>query len=62
MYLRSKDVLALAVLTFITILVWIGFEAYHAAVTSTVPERLEILVQSLSPKINVEVIDKLKSR
>lgn len=62
MHLKSKDILALAVLTFITILVWIGFEAYHTAVTSAVPERLEILVQSLSPKVSVEVVDKLKTR
>lgn len=62
MHIRSKDILALAVLTFITILVWIGFEAYHTAVTSTVPERLEVLVQPLSPKVSVEVVDELKTR
>lgn len=59
MYLRSKDILLLTILTFITILLWIGFEAYHAAVTSTIPENVEILIQPLSPEFRAEVIGRL---
>jgi hypothetical protein len=62
MLIRSKDILALTILTFITILAWIGFEAYHTAATSTIPERLEILVQPLSPELPTDVVQILKSQ
>lgn len=61
MHLKSKDLMILSILTFLTILAWIGFEAYHTAVTSTVPKNVEILSQPLSPELRVEVVDKLQS-
>lgn len=62
MFIKSKDLLILAVLTFITILAWIGFEAYHTAVTNSVPEKLQVLVEPISPDFKVDVVAKLKSR
>ncbi len=62
MIIKSKDILIPAILVFITVLAWIGFEAYHSAVAETVPKELNILVQPLSGELKTDTIDKLKER
>ncbi|MBI4034919.1 MAG: hypothetical protein HY381_00795 [Candidatus Chisholmbacteria bacterium] len=58
----SRDTLYLAVLTTVTILIWIGFEVTRSL---TKPESRIVLKQELEPlpgELNQEVIQKLRQR
>ena len=60
--MSSKDALILTILTFITVVLWTFFEAYHTYMTSTIPQSLVIQINPLDPKLPKEVVDKLKNR
>jgi len=60
--MNQKDALLLSITTFITIVAWIGFNIYHATVTSTIPESLQKKVQPIEGKFDTEVIESVKKR
>ena len=60
--MNSRDSLILAVLTFITVIVWIASDIYHASVTSTLTDVEKKLMVPLDPSFDQQVINKLKER
>jgi len=60
--MNNKDVLIISVLTFITVLVWIFFDAYHVYTTSTIPAELKVQLEPLRINISWQDIQNLKNR
>lgn len=54
--------LLLSILTFVTVVVWIVADAWHAYVTSTITASLQQTIKPLSPRLDLSVIDGLKKR
>lgn len=59
---KQKDVLIILWMTFITTVAWIGFNIYHAIVTSTISEELQMQILPIDPNFDMATINKLKSR
>lgn len=60
--MKQKDILIIAISTFITILAWIGFHIYHATVTTTVSQSLQKQIQPIEGKFDVDTIEAVKKR
>jgi hypothetical protein len=60
--LFNKDLLIFSIMTFITAVVWTSLEVYHVHTTSTVPQSLTEAIEPLDPKLNITVIEGLRSR
>lgn len=60
--MNNRDVLILSILTFITTIAWIVFDAYHAYTVSNISPSLEKAVLPLDSKVDTETIEKLKER
>jgi len=60
--MNSRDLLILSILTFATVVVWIAADAWHAYVTSTISSSLQQTIKPLTPKLDLGVLDTLKSR
>jgi len=57
-----KDTLIIAILTFLTVAMWIFFDAYHTYLTSTIPTELKETIEEFDPKLDTQVIEDLKKR
>jgi len=60
--MKDKDVLFISVATLITALAWVVFDAYHAYTTSTIPKELEEIALPITPIIDTNIVQSLKSR
>lgn len=60
--MNNKDFLIISILTFITVLSWIFFDAYHTYKTSTIPEDLKVYLTPLKINLTKEGVEKIKSR
>lgn len=60
--MKQKDIILLVVPFFFLILLWIGFSIYHNAVTSTIPEVLNIQITPINPAFDEKTILNLKNR
>jgi len=60
--MENKDLLIISVLTFITVSLWIFFDAYHVYTTSTIPADLKIQLEPLNIKISLDDIRSLGKR
>lgn len=60
--MQDKDVLIISILTFITVLAWIFFDAYHVYKTSTIPEDLKVQLEPLNLNISLSEIEALRNR
>lgn len=58
----NKDLLVVAIFTLITVMAWIVFDVYHAAVTSTITQVQEQLITPLDPEFDQQAINGLKAR
>lgn len=58
----QKDILYIAISSFVLVVLWIGFNLYHAHATSTIEPVLQIQIKPIDPKFDTEMINKLKSR
>ena len=58
----QRDWLVIAIFTFITVLVWIVSDVYHAVVTSQITEIQAQLILPLNPKIDQIAIDNIRTR
>lgn len=61
-HVTRKDILFLSVSMFIIVALWILFNVYHAWVTSTITDDLKIQIIPISPKFDLQTLDKLKTR
>lgn len=60
--MSNKDFLVLAILTFLTVVVWIITDAYHASVTSTLTTVEKKLMEPFQPSFDQQVIKELRER
>ncbi len=58
----SNYLINISLITLITALGWIVFDAYHSYVTNTVSAPLQKIALPLAPQIDTQIIDKLKTR
>ena len=58
----QKDILYVSISSFVLVVLWIGFNVYHAYVTSTIAPDLQLIIQPINPKSNLETIQELKKR
>lgn len=57
-----KDILFLAISSFIVVAAWIGFNLYHTYVTSTITPELQTSITPITPEFDMVTINKLKFR
>lgn len=60
--MHSKDMLIISIFTLITVMAWIAFDVYHAAVTSTVSQVQEKLITPLDPKLDTSVLNRVQQQ
>ncbi len=60
--IKNNDLLIISVFTLITVLAWIIFDVYHAAVTSNISEVQQKLMTELNPKLDPNVLANIRSR
>jgi hypothetical protein len=58
----NQEALTLAILTFITISVWVGFEVYRAYTRTAVKPDVRHQLIPLDPKLNAQTLEKLEKR
>lgn len=57
-----KNVLYLAIFTFIVILSWIAFGVYHNHTASTITNDAQILITPIEPQFDNETIENIRQR
>lgn len=58
--MTNRQILFLSLLTFLTVLAWIGFDVYHVLTTSTVKAIDQEMIRVLEPKFDTNTILELK--
>lgn len=56
----GKDILILTIITFITVLTWVGFEVWLAATKTTITKVTQEQMSPLNPQINKQIVESLK--
>ncbi len=59
---NDKDLLLVAVFTFLTVSLWITFELVKTVKTTTVTSPVQRVVTPLSASIDIDLLTKLKER
>ena len=60
--MNTKEIFKLLIIVGITLIVWIGYEAYIASTKSTLPEFKVELATEIDPNLDVEALNNLSSR
>jgi hypothetical protein len=58
----QKDILYIAISSFILVVIWIGFSIYHAYVDSTIEPDLQIQIEPIEPTFDKETINNIRNR
>jgi hypothetical protein len=58
----EKDLLVLSISIFVVVVLWIGFNIYHAWATSTISEDLQLQIIPIEGKFDTQTLNKLKTR
>lgn len=58
----QKDILYISISSFVLVVLWIGFNLYHAYATTTITPDLQLEIAPIAPKFDTEIINKLKTR
>lgn len=56
-----KDVLTVLIVTFVTVLGWIGFEIYHSATETTIPTEYSNIMP-IDDYLDIETLDRIDAR
>lgn len=59
---NDRDLLLVAVFTFLTVFLWIGFELIKTTKTTTVTVPVQRIVSPLSPTIDTQTLEEIKER
>lgn len=59
---KDKQSIFLIVATIITVIIWIGSNLYHIAVTSTVPEDIQETIAPFNPKIDKSIFETIRNK
>ncbi len=60
--MNKKDLLFIMISGFTLVVFWIGFNIYHNAKTSTIPEATSIQITPITPTFDKKTIDEIKKR
>ncbi|RJR14573.1 hypothetical protein C4579_04735 [Candidatus Microgenomates bacterium] len=60
--IKQRDILTIAVFSFLTVFVWIVAGVYHSVVTSQITEVQAQLIKPLNPTIDQTTIDMVRRR
>lgn len=58
----QKDILYISISSFVLVVLWIGFNLYHAHATSTIAPDLKLQIAPINPRFDTAIINKLKTR
>jgi hypothetical protein len=58
----QKDILYVSISSFVLVVLWIGFNLYHAYVSSTIAPDLQLQIIPIEPTFNSAAIQKIKAR
>lgn len=58
----NNDIKNLAILSLITVIIWMGFEVYFMLNKSSTPEVLITLTKPLDPELDTNLLNGLKER
>ncbi len=53
----KKQWLIAAILTFITILAWVGFDIYHAQAKVEIPPKTQEVIEPINPELNTKILE-----
>ncbi len=56
----SKDLIAILIVTFITVIAWVVFEIYHSSSSIYVSQEILDLAQPIEPTLDLEYLKQLK--
>ena len=59
---KSRRNLVVAIITTITALSWVGFEAYRAYITTKIKPATRQLLTPLLPELDIEILEDLKEK
>lgn len=59
---NDRELLLLALFTFVTVSMWITFELVKTVKTTTVTTEVQQIVTPLTPKLDIDVLSTLKKR
>lgn len=59
--MKQRDLLIIAVFTFLVVVAWISFSLYHAYVTSTISPTLRERIAPIEPRFDISTINMLKT-
>lgn len=60
--MSNKDFLMFSIFTFLTVVIWTIFDAYHVHKASSIPESLQMQIEQITPTFDRETVEKIKSR
>lgn len=52
--MTKKEWLVAAILTFVTILAWVVFDALHARSSVQIPQKLQDVIEPINPDFNIQ--------
>ncbi len=58
----QKDILYISISSCVIVVLWVGFNIYHAHVTSTIEPDLQLQIKPINPSFDSQFIQSLKSR
>lgn len=58
----GRNILFLAILSLLTVMVWIGYEVYQVYTKTTVPQVTSKLIQPLNPTVDLEILQTIKEK
>lgn len=60
--IAQKDILYISISSCVLVVLWVGFNIYHAHVTSTIEPSLQLQIAPIEPRFDSQVIQNLKNR
>jgi hypothetical protein len=60
--MKRKDILAILIPSFIFVIAWIILSIHHNVVTSTISEKVNMQIASITPTFDTTIITSLKKR
>lgn len=60
--MKGKEILLIAISSFILTVIWIASNVYHSYATSTIDTLLQLQILPISPSFDAETIEKIKQR
>jgi hypothetical protein len=58
----QKDILYLSISIFVVVVLWIGFNLYHAHATSTIAPEIQAKIEKIDPAFDTATLQKLEER